>query len=202
MSVEQTVEQLNELSVSSGKVSSSEDTSTLKTLVASLLVTLLPEEDKQAFQDAFSTLDRTRDGHFSREDVVFVLTSVGVDEDAAELRAEEVFENADLDKDGLVSFDEFILCSARRRLERHVGDIRRVFDELDKDGDGVVSKEEFASSLAEQSPTEALLRVFKAVDANHDGVLSWQEFQRAIVGTVDPLAEARANEDGGTLIEK
>ena len=115
------------------------------------------------------------------------------------------FKSFDLNKDGVITLDEFVhvLCTdygdRGAPLPREVA--VSMFRNADRDGDGVVSFEEFAIGWAEEKKQQigqavegalaaleseifpqyrSLEQAFSSMDANGDGVLSRQEFASAL----------------------
>lgn len=130
--------------------------------------------------------------------------------DLAELqaKAEERFDAADADGDGLLSADEFAAADLReafayRRYRRHDrrGEQARVegqdeqredvFAAADADGDAQLSKDEF-DALPAAARAVRQRRLFERLDANQDGMLTPAEFP----SRASRLAALDVNGDG------
>lgn len=93
-----------------------------------------------------------------------------------ELTREERFVQADTNRDGYLSFDEFSAIPAVKRLaQEHPDAPKAIFNGMDANHDGLVSLEEFMLQLRrhDRPPLDV---VFRTADTNADGYLSFAEF--------------------------
>lgn len=118
-----------------------------------------------------------------------------------EAKAEERFNAADADGDGLVSSDEFAALDVRERGAKDAPDNRRAkrlrerrqgeFEVADRDGDGQLSAEEYHALPAAVRAVRQQ-RLFARLDADQDGVLIPREFP----SRASRLARLDADGDG------
>uniref|UniRef100_A0A7S2NUG7 Calmodulin n=1 Tax=Leptocylindrus danicus TaxID=163516 RepID=A0A7S2NUG7_9STRA len=92
---------------------------------------------------------------------------------------EEMIADVDVDENGSIEFDEFLLMMCRD--EDSEFELLEAFKKFDKDGDGEVTANEVRDVLAKfgQKLSDAELEAMMAeVDENGDGVISFAEFKQ------------------------
>jgi calcium-dependent protein kinase len=98
-------------------------------------------------------------------------------------RLEQDFLNLDLDRDGEINYEEFLLAVQKKIPDPE--DIRNLFDAVDIDQSGSINYTEFVASLMNQSvylKEEKLYQAFKMFDKNNDGFISAEEI-KAVLGS-------------------
>ena len=87
----------------------------------------------------------------------------------------KVFESADKDLNGVLSFEEFVHTLPKKFVSRRSGEeLKRLFDITDVNGDGRVSKQEFfmsTLSLSSKMTGSGLEAVFRKYDRTKDTAL-------------------------------
>ena len=111
--------------------------------------------------------------------VFFALAVTGVGAQGYPSVSRQIFSDADRDRDGFVSLDEF-----------HK-DVVRSFHALDFDRDGYITAGE-VNSLPHKDQVKAMLRIIRRADANGDNRLSFREVVEARMKYFD---EADTNKD-------
>jgi Ca2+-binding EF-hand superfamily protein len=133
---------------------------------------------------SFRIMDDGGDGMLDREDFRFGLADYGVHLSDSEF--DMVMNIFDGDKDGFVSFDEFLVTLRGPMSERRMDFVRQAYALLDKNGDGTVTLADLKSIYdVSQSPDvisgrkteqEALEEFASQWDKDHSGVVSLEEF--------------------------
>ena len=140
-----------------------------------------------------------RRGHFE--------TSVHDTRNLVRSRA-KVFESADKDLNGVLSFEEFVLTLPKKFVSRRSGEeLKRLFDLTDVNGDGHVSKKEFfmsTLSLSSKMTGSGLEAVFKKYDKTKDTALDILEFRcmcddMGFGDIADSLASELPRDENGNL---
>ncbi|CAI7797815.1 unnamed protein product [Closterium sp. NIES-53] len=175
----------------------------------------------------FETIDLDKDGKISAHELATLLARLDSSNTSAETQpgrrgipaleaggdligfAEDVIREADVDGDGMINFDEFLL-SARAgpsfvsvpssddegEDESDGGsnsgkdvmddDLFRAFEIFDLDRDGVISAEELRYVVGvltgDDLTTEDCERMIKRVDTDEDGYVDYKEFRRMMAG--------------------
>ena len=144
-------------------------------------------------QEAFRESDYDKYGQLNKskfEDALGILNAKA--EDAAKTlgwdtnNIDELFDNADLDNDGYLTFNEFrfaILGNNAKKLDLYT--LRKLFDQCDKDGNETLSVKEFnkicrATGFGQNN--ENIDEYFKNVDINNSGNIDFNELCLAMLG--------------------
>ena len=64
---------------------------------------------------------------------------------------EEIMQNADLDKNGVISYSEFILAGMNRELAKTEKNMKSAFNFLDRDSNGFITCDEMHFALGSQN---------------------------------------------------
>jgi calcium-dependent protein kinase len=138
---------------------------------------LLNAKDKDGLINIFHSFDKNGDGVISKEELYQVLcTTLG--EYEAKREVEKTMTNIDIDKNGYIDFNEFLLASIDRKKLINKEKLEATFNMFDINGNGYISPEEFSFILGSslQNP-QSLLSILKDVDINGDAEVSFSEFK-------------------------
>jgi Ca2+-binding EF-hand superfamily protein len=120
----------------------------------------------------------------------------------------KVFESADKDLNGVLSFEEFVHTLPKKFVSRRSGEeLKRLFDITDVNGDGRVSKQEFfmsTLSLSSKMTGSGLEAVFRKYDRTKDTALDILEFRcmcddMGFGDIADSLASELPRDENGNL---
>ncbi|CAK0813412.1 unnamed protein product, partial [Prorocentrum cordatum] len=137
-----------------------------------------PGQDMRRLSEAFQTLDVDHSGYLTIDEVEQMIIDMDVGLDAKQLVA-----SLDMDKDGRLSFTEFLAGALRMEGEVFERLIRYAFSIIDRDGDGFISMQELGCLLSGDGlPTEVLpdgqtVEQIMEEASNGKGRLSFQEFR-------------------------
>lgn len=136
------------------------------------------DEMKQVFQK----IDRDGDQKISPEELRSHLEAFGKADAAAE--AKNIFQVADTNKDGFISFNEFLDVHKRGVT---ASDIRSAFWVFDQNNDGRIDAEEVMavlSKLGESCTLEECQRMVRQIDKNGDGLVDMDDFMAMMTCTM------------------
>jgi Ca2+-binding EF-hand superfamily protein len=122
----------------------------------------------------FKEFDINGDGYIQKDELKAVMTKMGQSPTDDELNA--MFNAADTDRDGNISFHEFLTIARANPLSLS---LRAVFEELDVDGDGHITRSELRTAFQRMGHTltdQEIKAIYKHVDINNDGKINFQEF--------------------------
>jgi len=121
----------------------------------------------------------------------------------AQLTVEEMWDQADTNKDGTVELSELLALKALKGDEARA---KKLLEAWDANKDGKVTKEEFKEYVAKQE--EARKKMFSKLDTNGDGVLTVDEL-KGLKHLRGDEAKAKAmlerlddNKDGKVTVEE
>jgi Ca2+-binding EF-hand superfamily protein len=99
----------------------------------------------------------------------------------------------DADKDGFISYQEFLIVSTSKQQAFQDQNLRMAFEKFDSNGDNLLSKEELKQIL--NTNNEYLDQIIKKIDLDGDGFVSYSEFLSLMKGIVnktnDPIVHSK-----------
>lgn len=124
----------------------------------------------------FDKFDINKDGKISQQEYISTLRSLGVGNMINDVPY--IFAVVDLDGDGFINFEEFMLAQEKNGWVRRM-DVKSAFRIFDRNGDGKISAEDVQKMLmrlGERCSLEECRGMVRAVDTNGDGVVDMDEF--------------------------
>mmetsp|Transcript_14880 Transcript_14880/g.33895 ORF Transcript_14880/g.33895 Transcript_14880/m.33895 type:complete len:930 (-) Transcript_14880:19-2808(-) len=133
----------------------------------------------------FDQIDTDHTGHIVRKDFLQAWKQI-LKKEGQEFTEEEQqeailqFEEADIDKDNRLSFNEFFALAYRWEEMSHEAlkkELQKLVDSLAPDGEGQVTEEEFKKLFGGSLTLPQLKQTFKCMDQNGDGKVDLTELQ-------------------------
>ncbi|KAL3839248.1 hypothetical protein ACJIZ3_023839 [Penstemon smallii] len=142
-------------------------------------------------RDVFATFDKNNDGFITKKELRDSLKNIGIS--AGEKEVSDMVEKVDLNRDGLIDFDEF--CELFESISSNGGNVdeerggddddevmKEAFDVFDENKDGLITVEELGLVLSSLGFTqgnklEDCKEMIRKVDINGDGMVSFDEFK-------------------------
>jgi calcium-dependent protein kinase len=142
---------------------------------------LVTKEDKNELLELFQQFDKNGDGVLSKEEILAGYREILGNEDA-EKEAKRIMEEVDLDKNGTIDYNEFIMASLSRQKLLSQEKLQATFKMFDKDGNGSISADEIRTILnVGYKDRKSLDEIIIEVDANGDGEISLVEFKEMML---------------------
>ncbi|KAK4184086.1 hypothetical protein QBC35DRAFT_442116 [Podospora australis] len=130
------------------------------------------------YKDVFEIFDKDGTGDITAQELGDVMRELGLNPSKEEL--EDIVNEADLNKDGVISFEEFLALMSQGVKETDTEqELINAFKVFDKDGSGTISSEELRNvlkSLGENLTDQELDDMIKLADKDGDGHIDYQEF--------------------------
>jgi len=158
-----------------------------------LMITRVNHIDKELFPETYNKHDTDGNGWISVEELInYIKKTLGWL--VTQEEAEKVLEAVDINKNGQISYEEFVKCyvldalmllkEKSTPLSNHqaavkLTELKLAFKLYDHDEDGTITSEELKEVMNSVSlkPTEnELAAMIEAVDADHDGKIDLAEF--------------------------
>lgn len=130
-------------------------------------------------EEVFRKFDSNGDGKISRSELSSVMSALECR--ATEEEIDRMMKEADSNKDGFISFEEFVAANTKDvDNERVTRDLESAFKMYDLDNDGRISVDELyrvLKNLGEVSSFQECQQMIKSVDSNNRDSVSFQDFK-------------------------
>ena len=139
----------------------------------------LTEENLSEVRDMFKRVDKNDDGVISLDELRTVLETIF--KHLPSHRIDKMVTDADKDKDGQISYEEFYRVLKRKSKKNK---LLKAFKTFDTNGDGKISLEELMEVLKHtggELPEQQLKEMINDVDKDGDGYLNYTEFLNVMV---------------------
>lgn len=134
----------------------------------------------------FRAMDRNRNGSLDPVEFKYAMRDYGVD--LSEIEITQIVKNFDTNKDGKLSFDEFIRAMRGDLSARRLDMVHQAYRVLDKDGSGLVTIKDIEMAYdvsfhpdfqSGRKTKDEILREFMCVWETHkkDGIVTVEEFE-------------------------
>ena len=138
----------------------------------------------------FNSLDLDHDGKLDKNELKNAFIKyLNLYEEQAMNKVNNIFNNIDKDKNGLISSEEFILGCINPEILYSSNYLKVAFNFFDKDQNGKISITEIEEKFFQDSnigikSKEKLQNMFNQIDLDKDGFISFDEFSFAIKGFI------------------
>lgn len=136
-------------------------------IAAQMIETQLVNELGQVFK----SIDKNGDGHLSEDEIIKAAENVGLMVDY-----KEILKHCDVNKNGLVSYTEFLAATVNKQLVYNKENLVKVFEKFDKNGDGKIDLQEIKEAFGGLIDDLVFKKMIEEADTNLDGVVDIEEF--------------------------
>ena len=145
----------------------------------------ITDEQRKDFQDIFDQFDKDKDGKISGKELQNAMFSMG--QNPTEDEINEMMREVDLNQDGKIDFDEFMILmtksSPETQAEEEVINAFRVFD---KEGNGLIASSELKHimmTIGDKMTEEEAEEMVNEADIDEDGMINYEEFVRMMMAS-------------------
>jgi calmodulin len=143
----------------------------------------IPENRLKEYRDAFEMFDKDKDGNITAKELANVMRSLNQDPSEQELH--DMISEVDVDGNGRIDFEEFVVLMNRRSKETDTEDeVINAFRVFDKEGNGMISSTELRhvmTTLGDQLTDEEVDEMIREADIDGDGYINYEEFVRMMM---------------------
>ena len=125
----------------------------------------------------FHEMDVDNSGSLSRREVKKALGRLGLP--TTEKVLKPMFDECDKNRDGVISYSEFVLYAVKRERE-----LRYVFDDLDSNDDGIIDEVDVCNGLKRlglHASDNKIHLLIEKMDMTNDGFITFAEFQQFLM---------------------
>ena len=145
----------------------------------------ITEQQKNELQVVFDQFDKDKDGKISGKELENAMVSMG--QNPTEDEINEMMKEVDLNQDGLIDFDEFMILMTKSspdtQTEEEVINAFRVFD---KEGNGLIASSELKHimmTIGDKMTEEEADEMVNEADIDEDGMINYEEFVRMMMAS-------------------
>ena len=137
----------------------------------------MTEEEKEDIKSAFARYDLDGNGTLDKKEIEAMLRELKK-KPPTKRQLNAIFEQADANGDGAISFEEFVdvITKLRKNKEQEILECFKIFDQ---DGNGTIDKQEllniFMMTKEEVEPADVDI-LFDQYDVDGNGVIDFDEF--------------------------
>lgn len=135
------------------------------------------------YREAFENFDKDHNGSISIKELASMMKSLGQNPTDQELR--EIISEVDIDGNGHIDFNEFVIIMQKRSKETDPGDeIIAAFRVFDKEGNGTLSTKELRhimTTIGDKLTDEEVDQMIEEADIDGDGIINYEEFVRMMM---------------------
>merc|ERR1711953_929528 len=139
-------------------------------------------KQEKVFREAFSHFDANNDGEIDKEEIIRVMSNLGVEVSVKDLENRMI--EYDKDRNGSISFSEFV--SLMKEVVSDVNDdarIKEAFSLFDKDNNGHIDVEELDTimkQLGQELNFSQIIEMVAVADLDKNGKISLEEFTKLV----------------------
>ena len=150
-----------------------------KTIISFIINQLVKKDERHELEKQFKDWDTNGDGVLSKAEIVNGYKKAYGKVDENEI--DNMIKSIDLDGNGVIDYNEFLVCSMNKEKILRNDNLKICFDEFDTDHSGKISVDEishlFNKGDNNDENLEALKKMMKDADENGDGEISFEEFK-------------------------
>ena len=145
----------------------------------------ITEEQRKDFQDIFDQFDKDKDGKISGKELANAMVSMGQNPTDDEIN--EMMREVDLNQDGLIDFDEFMILMTKNSHETQTEEeVINAFRVFDKEGNGLIASSELKHimmTIGDKMTEEEADEMVNEADIDEDGMINYEEFVRMMMAS-------------------
>lgn len=143
-----------------------------------LVTSTLSAADIQLLRSQFHAIDSDADMTLDSAELAQAFQKSGMSLDAEAV--EELVKKLDLNGDGVIDMEEFMMATADLQMRFHQNKIWWAFNQYDADHDGQITVEELRG-IFDEDDDQQLKEYIAAYDVDKDGTIDYEEFMQMLL---------------------
>lgn len=134
----------------------------------------------QFLKKVFKSIDKDFDGKISRKEL-HVFFNKFMQSTCLDVELDQLFNNIDADKNGMIEFEEFLIASINKKKLLNEDNLKKAFEKFDFDGNGKIDIKEIKKifqTLNGAVEDHVWVSLICKVDVDGDGEISYDEFRK------------------------
>ena len=140
-----------------------------------IIVHNIENDEFLQLKEIFDLLDVNNDGHLTANEIKQAFKKIFPENYITEEKMKLILEKMDDNKDGAISYEEFLRMTISEKILLEKNNLKLAFDTFDIDKDGQLSKEELINALG-TGTSDYVNNLLDLIDKNKDGFISFEEF--------------------------
>ena len=140
-----------------------------------IIVHNIENEEFLHLKEIFDLLDINNDGHLTINEIKQAFKKIFPENYITEEKMKLILEKMDDNKDGAISYEEFLRMTISEKILLEKKNLKLAFDTFDVNKDGQLSKEELINALG-TGTSDYVNSLLDLIDKNKDGFISFEEF--------------------------
>ncbi len=146
---------------------------------------------ERKMRELFSSLDTDRNGQITEQELVNGYEKLHHSITLARRDALAVMRRADVNKNGVIDYNEFIMANLTSHKKLSENNLRQAFDFYDADKNGVIGLEELRKVFGAFCSEAELRTVMQEIDTNGDNQINFPEFKAMMDRYADTSQQLR-----------
>ena len=143
--------------------------------IAIIVHNIEQNEELEQLKEIFEFLDIDKDGHLTVNEIRQAFRQIFPENYITEDKMKLILEKMDDNKDGVISYEEFLRMTISEKKILETKNLKLAFDTFDLNKDGKLSKEELLYVLG-TGTSDYVNNLLDLIDKNKDGYISFEEF--------------------------
>ncbi|EAR92244.1 calcium-dependent kinase (macronuclear) [Tetrahymena thermophila SB210] len=151
---------------------------------------MISKKEYNYLREQFKQLDLNGDGILTKEELKTAYKQIYSKKELSQINLEEIFDQIDLDNNGVINFTEFISATMDKQNSQQKEKLLQAFNYFDQDKNGYITQDELANIIGNSQENSILNNtqedpifsslwqlILEQSDKNQDGKIEFEEFE-------------------------
>jgi len=136
----------------------------------------MTEDQLGVLKATFAKLDKNKDGTVTVDELTEAISLMDPEQAKQVESMVQIMNQMDVNGDGVISYDEWLMAAAQKRLDAKEERLFQAFRQFDLNGDGHITADEMKSVLGDSTTNSEIAMLIQEVDKDGDGTVDYEEF--------------------------